>query len=143
MEQKIVSFKVAKAIKKAGYPQGNKNSGNCDVYPLEDHDDNYTSYTRIGKITTRYKCETWRILSSIPYVVAPTYLEVWLWLWREKNKSISIICDEDDRLEANWYVNAEKLTGGIGSFTEQVFFSDPEEAIIAAIEYLVDNDLIK
>lgn len=121
MDQKRVSFEVAKAIKEAGYPQ----SFYCPQYKENGELEN--GFTDLGE-----GC-----------IYAPTYIDVWLWLWREKKKSISIICDEDDRLEANWYVNAEKLIGGIGSFTEQVFFEDPEDAIIAAIEYLVDNDLVK
>lgn len=79
---KRVSFKVAKAIKEAGYPQGDKNSGLIDVYALEDHNDNFVPYTRIGKLTTNYHCQTFSMLRDIPFVVAPTYLEVWLWLWR-------------------------------------------------------------
>lgn len=54
--------------------------------------------------------------------VAPTYLEVWLWLWREKGTPIHIdysFC----RVDVN--------------------INDPEEAIITAIEYLVNNNLIK
>lgn len=59
----------------------------------------------------------------------PTYLEVWLWLWREKNIVIEpVYCEE------GWTV----LIHGV-----QGFFKDPEEAIIAAIEHLVENDLIK
>lgn len=137
MEQKRVSFKVAKAIKEAGYPQGNKNSGNCPVYPLEDHDENYTPYTRIGKITTRYKCETWRILSSIPYVVAPTYLDVWLWLWREKKFAIPADYFGYDN---NYWSSCIPISGDRFEFFEPLH--DPEDAIIAAIEYIIDKNLL-
>lgn len=80
---------------------------------------------------------------STDFLAAPTYLEAWLWLWRKKKISVGINCDEDSRLEKHWYTTAEKLTGEIGAFTDEVFFSDPEEAIIAAIEWLVRNNLIK
>lgn len=125
---KIVSFKVAKAIKEAGYPQGDENSGLMDVYPLEDHDDNFVPYTRRGKLSTNYACRTFRILSVIPFVVAPTYLDVWLWLWREKNIKIQ-----------NEFDSANIWPIGVSIS----YYADPEEAIEEAIEYLADNDLIK
>lgn len=130
---KIVSFNVAKAIKEAGYPQGDKNSGLTSVYPLEDHDDNYTPYTRIGKLTTNYQCQTFRMLTEIPFVVAPTYLDVWLWLWRKKNIHIDI--DYDSYSEGAKSFDNKTL--------EEYIKDDPEEAIIATIEYLVENNLIK
>lgn len=133
MEQKRVSFKVAKAIKEAGYPQGDKNSGNCDVYPLEDHDKNFSAYTRVGKLSTRYHCQNWTISTSIPYVIAPTYLEVWLWLWREKSIELDV---EYSPKRLSWYCWHEDFPLGNNC-------KDQEEAIIAAIEYLVDNDLVK
>lgn len=62
----------------------------------------------------------------------PTYLEVWLWLWRIKG--IFITFD-------NHITFISSLSGLDIELPE--FYSDPEEAIIAAINYLVDNDLIK
>lgn len=62
--------------------------------------------------------------------VAPTFLEVWLWLWREKKIAI----EADYSLQHGYWIN-----GGICGES----FEDPEDAIIAAINYLVDNDLIK
>lgn len=60
---------------------------------------------------------------------APTYLEVWLWLWREKKRAIEL------RLRPEgWMV----LTFGVNAY-----YADPEEAIIAAIEHLAENNLIK
>lgn len=100
---KRVSFKVAKALKEAGYPQDRTNS----------------HYTNCGELV-------YYGIAGETGFDAPTYLEVWLWLWREKNISI-------DWKDGYIYVNGEE----IGCFNE------PEEAIIAAIEYLVDNDLIK
>lgn len=99
---KRISFKVAKAIKEAGYPQDYKNE---DVY-------------------TNLNGGIW---------VKPLYLEVWLWLCREKKMLLSIqeFCGE-------WNVYSPQAHGHIAQN-----FTDPEGAIIAAIEYLVDNDLIK
>lgn len=99
-----VSFEVAKALKKAGYPQA-KN----DIYYNKN---GAVRYCRPHAFTVTYAC--------------PTYLETWLWLWREKKIDVTPYnCPNGD-----WV-----------SF--DITSTDPEEAIIAAIEYLVDNDLIK
>lgn len=64
-------------------------------------------------------------------IYAPYVMGVWLWLWREKD--IRIV--------------AGNLTCFIWQDTEyeviETAYSDPEEVIIAAIEYLVTNKLIK
>lgn len=65
-------------------------------------------------------------LYSLPFV-----LEVWLWLWREKRVNIHI-------LNSEYMIFMRDRTIGGCSVKD-----DPEEDIIAAIEYLVDNDLIK
>lgn len=59
---------------------------------------------------------------------APLIMEAWLWLW-EKG-----ICIE---IKNNHYYTLAKVNN------ERFHGDTPEEAIIAAIEYLVDNDLIK
>lgn len=59
----------------------------------------------------------------------PTYLEAWDWLWREKG-----ICIE---IKDNHYYTLAKVMN-------QRFHGDnPEEAIINAIDYLADNNLIR
>lgn len=58
MELKRVSFKVAKALKEAGYPQ-TKGLG-FDLHGIGGKPVNKDGYSQ------------------------PTYLDVWLWLWREK-----------------------------------------------------------
>lgn len=62
----------------------------------------------------------------------PTYIEVWLWLWREKNINI-----KDTRDGAVWI-----WVGDNPSIYLQVS-RDPEEVIVTAIEYLVNNKLLK
>lgn len=64
----------------------------------------------------------------------PTYLEAWLWLWREKKISI---------LLNNGAVVLIQNTDLMWHIVYQNNYSDPEDAIANAIEYLVDNDLIK
>lgn len=124
-----VSFKVAKAIKEAGYPQERP----LNFYVSKE----YKDFT-IGELYD----------ASIDYVPieyrvnAPAYLEVWPWLWRERKA----------------FITADGYTNGILSSKEaesEIYDSegrylyttnnstDPEEAILAAIEYLVTNNLIK
>lgn len=113
MEQKRVSFKVAKAIKEAGYPQNY--SFNVSVYDKDEKE------VAIGVADIPLNCDA---------ILAPTYLDVRLWLWREKGIEIT------HRIGVN-------ITGIEDNDAVDGVFNDPEEAIIAAIEYLVDNDLIK
>lgn len=108
--KKKVSFKVAKAIKEAGYPQGNTMSG----YWVADEVKGRIKYG------DAVNAVMWGKDNKI--VDMPTYIDVWLWLWREKGTPIQVdytFCSIDCQL------------------------NDPEEAIIAAIEYLVENNLIK
>lgn len=110
---KRVSFKVAKAIKEAGYPQ--------------DYTEFYYDYN--GCIQKRSNC----------YVnckcVAPTYLDIWLWLWREKKAMLNVDGFELGMAEVVIYLqNSIYNTNHIAN--------DPEEAIIAAIEYLVEQKMI-
>lgn len=119
---KKVTFKVAKAIKKAGYPQGLTDK----VYVLEDK--SVFTYSRKlaegtlahGDVRDYCKC-----------VDVPTCLEVWLWLWRENNIRIRVEVTKISICDNNGIVLLENT------------YNDPEEAIIAAIDYLVENNLIK
>lgn len=104
-----VSFKVAKAIKDAGYTQLFIDCAYYEDNKLYHVEDPYNNCRKI-----------------IAY--APTYLDVWLWLW---NKGICI------EIKDNHYYTLAKINN-------QRFHGDtPEESIIDAIEYLVDNNLIK
>lgn len=135
---KIISFKVAKAIKEAGYPQEycSEQSG----YTLSNM--RYRVYSERNLTWYEYQAEPGKFLSidkDYDYLdnydkicVAPTYMEVWLWLWREKKIEIEILHD------------GVGLTSQIRIQGRPEFFNkDPEEVIITAIEYLVKNDLIK
>lgn len=108
MEQKRVSFKVAKAIKEAGYPQ------NSTWW--------YSPDGRVGDV-----------IPDPEDFAAPTYLDVWLWLWREKSIELDV---EYSPKRLSWYCWHEDFPLGNNC-------KDQEEAIIAAIEHLVDNGLIK
>ena len=71
---------------------------------------------------------------STDFLAAPTYLEVWGWLWREK----------EIRIELNsGAIVSMRVTDFSWSVVYQNNYSDPEKAIIAAIDYLVENNLIK
>lgn len=122
---KIVSYKVAQAIKKAGYPQ------ECNVHiSYYDKDGQYHYGSQIGAPKSSFHGT----------VYAPTYLDVWLWLWREKKTHI-----EFGDMVYKIY-DATEWVDGYGyhliDLSNKVV-NDPEEAIISAIRYLVDNDLIK
>lgn len=130
---KQVTFEIAKALKDSGYPQGNINSGNDLCYALEDHTINYTPYVRAGQLTTRYRCETFAVNNPVPYAIAPTYMDVWICLWKSKNIYIQI-----DKLSNNKF-----CTHIDNMFCGNTESDDQEETLIAAIEYLAANDLIR
>lgn len=65
---------------------------------------------------------------------APTYLDAWLWLWREKKKWIDIIYSLD---EDGWTFGQNPSPCDCG------LYSDPEEAIEAAIDYIVASKRLK
>lgn len=80
-------------------------------------------------------------LDDAIYCACPLAMEVWLWLWRDKNIRFDV--------EDLWDATLSYPERGCASNTNQLGgictqeSSDPEEAIIAAIEYLVDNKLFK
>lgn len=118
---KRVSFKVAKAIKEAGYPQGIENT----AYYNED-----------GVLVKPFVFNGGNEIAD-----APTYIDVWLWLW-ENGISIRIEKDDytfDDEYCTAWGKDAEILYQKY--YDKSV--ENPEKAISEAINYLVDNDLIK
>lgn len=115
---KRVSFKVAEAIKKAGYPQELKEG---------------TIFYCENGLKDKYDSELYELFDPM-YCVCPFAMEVWLWLWREKKKWIDVSFSLD---EGNWTFMQNPSPCDCG------LYNDPEEAIIAAIEYLVENNLIK
>lgn len=102
---KRVSFKVAKALKEAGY----KLTPAPSSFFTND--------------TNSFWDETDEELYSFPYVI-----EVWLWLWEKE------ICIE---IKNNHYYTLAKVNN------ERFRADTPEEVIAKAIEYLVDNKLLK
>lgn len=113
--EKKVTLKVANAIAKAGY--WGKYGHRCEVQEIVDSEQLL--------LKADYSLLSMRV---------PTYMQVWLWLWREKKIHIEIVERQDNETVA--YV-------GNGRDTKRFLKHDPEEAIIAAIEYLITNDLIK
>lgn len=134
---KRVSFEVAKHLKEVGYPQEH----NAPCYITENCTKSYNLEIITNELRLRLKTykegqyiEEFQFSDKRckpPRCYAPTYLDVWLWLWREKKIYIGLEAESypHDGMCVPSYIDAP--------------YSDPEEAIIAAIEYLVTNDLIK
>lgn len=110
---KRVTFKIAKALKDAGYPQEGR-----------------WYYSPDGSIG--------EVVPDPEDYLAPTYLEIWLWLWREKGIKIDITTYFDS---IKGYKSLATIL--CYKYTYSIECSDPEETIKSAIEYLCNNDLIK
>ena len=110
---KIVSIEVAKAIKEAGYPQGTENT---------------SYYNKNGVLIEPFVFD-----GDYEIADAPTYIEVWLWLWKEKGIKLSVEPNDDE---------TECYTKDLGKLISE-FGSNPEEAIVPVINYLVEKNLIK
>lgn len=119
---KLVSFEIAKALKEAGYPQ--------------DYIEYYYDYNECMQKRDRcyVNCQC----------VAPTYIDVWFWLWREKKIAIGCAYKETYK---HWCANANINAGNDEDLIIRKYSSgscnDPEEAIIAAIQYIVEHQLLK
>lgn len=124
---KRVSFEVAKAIKKAGCPQHSLNEVTSLAY-----DDNGEIW-EMGYFDQNPYLEYYSIV---------TYIDVWLWLWREKK--IAIGCPYENTYNY-WFtnINAENDESLILWKYSSGESNDPEDAIIEAIEYLVNENLLK
>lgn len=139
---KRVSFPVAKALKEAGYPQ-TLEEGYDEGYAITKV--RYKQYDRFDATWYTYiaQPETDLIFSNEyhypencgEFCVSPICLEVWLWLWQEKDiqitRGIDFCCI---------WIPDEK-----GNYVSKATIKkdDPEDAIIASIEYLVTNKLLK
>lgn len=115
---KTVSYKIAKSLKDAGYPQEG---------PLY--------YTSDKELFNWNEIEEWdnKYYSKIS---APCVMDVWLWLWQEKRCYIQTLLFENDVFRAYIFYRSQPYKFVFSS-------NDPEEAIEKTIEYLVENNLIK
>lgn len=131
-----VSFKIAKALKEAGYPQNKSDYYYKTFYKDEEECCGEIVNTLVENTTKKDIRKDHTIISSVifPLINAPAPTDVWLWLWREKKKDIDITFSAD---EGGWTFMQNPSPCDCG------LYDDPEEAIIAAIDYLVDNKLIK
>lgn len=126
---KRVSLEIARAIKEAGYDEPSE-YGYCvvdGVHNLVKTEEEWERHIINNSEMQDFLRCTCQEEEGKDDCVAPTYMEVWLWLWREKKVYIELLHD----------VVIDCADTGFGQG------KDPEEAIIAAIEYLVENDLIK
>lgn len=128
IDMKRVTFETARWLKEVGYPQ----------------DKEFTAYyNEDGILIKPYVFNTGKEVAD-----APTYLEVWLWLWREKKYRIllsasnqrwdevhGVVDGVDGIVETSWH----RGLPGYDATDHKANHTDPEKAIIAAIEYLVDK----
>lgn len=126
---KRVSFKVAKALKEAGYPQKPNYSESYCWYVTKHSEPIFDEpYEEEGTLV-----DDWDFATNM--VSAPFAFEVRQWLWREKKIKVSSDFFRNDK----WGARIDSPD----EYHELFPFSDPEEAIIAAIEYLVNESLLK
>lgn len=128
IDMKRVTFETARWLKEVGYPQ----------------DKEFTAYyNEDGILIKPYVFHTGNEVAD-----APTYLEVWLWLWREKKYRIllsasnqrwdevhGVVDGVNGIVETSWH----RGLPGYDATDHRANHTDPEKAIIAAIEYLVDK----
>lgn len=143
MKQKRVGFEIARYLKDKGFDEICEwgycvHDGQIDLVKTEEE---WERVLTNNSEMHAYLEATDQAEEGKDDCIAPSYMDVWLWLWREKN----IRFDVEDLWDANLSYpergcacNTNQL-GGI--CTPEV--SDPEEAIISAIEYLCKNNLIK
>lgn len=112
---KPVSYKVAKAIKEAGYPQG--------VTPYEYVTKDYATFKEGEFIDSFFSVNAGDNVVDAPYV-----MEVWLWLWEFKDIHISV--------KRQGFFSVAEVFG------HKFAFETPEESIAAAIDFIVDSGLV-
>lgn len=115
---KRVSHEVIRALKKAGY----KFTPIQSSFFVDD--------------TNAWYSEEDAELYSLPYA-----MEVWLWLWREKKIYINTGITNGYTFAVVSSSTSE--TGRIVKIDKDFYAQDPEDAIIAAIEFLVEHKLLK
>lgn len=121
MKLKRVSFKIALAIKDIGYPQGDSDSFYINT-------DDYFFYKK-GELVKDNRDNYYKD----DIIDAPYAMEVYLWLWREKKEILELL----------YYPIRNKWCILYNCNQEMSRVNDIEEAIIATLEYLVNNNLIK
>lgn len=129
---KEVPFNIACALKKAGYPQSMTRGifYNKEGEPL-----------LVTNVNDRLEYDTY----------APSYFDVWLWLWRTHKFRIMLSASNQRWDEVHGIVTGvsgevcKTFYRGIPAYDATDHFAnykDPEEAIVGAVNYLFNNDLI-
>lgn len=145
---KIVSFNIAKILKESGYPQPQtdvwgyvNHPNNCYFTGCHSYfDENRERRLEWDETNEFHTANDWADEIEPSFygsaIAAPTYMETWRWLWQEKGIQIPVGVDS-----ATIWIrehNGNMYNHGVFKFN-----NDPEEAIMEAIKYLVNNDLIK
>lgn len=114
---KRVSFEVAKALKEAGYPQNPYNTTLWFNLNGEQISDDAVIDDDVDINTV---------------CAAPTYFEAWVWLFNKKDIVIEPKCQINDNGKCYWENGYIDCT-----------YYDQEEALEAAIEYIVASKRLK
>lgn len=126
--EKLITFEIAKALKDAGYPQKNTEFRYVLTNSTFDH-----LWFKEGELIDKTQKMSINNLAD-----APTYIDVWLWLWREKKIYIDINC-----IQCSEYNSEVSIYHEYGQYDYEGKFTDPVDALIAGINYIVSNQLIK
>lgn len=153
MTQKTVSFEVAQSLKEAGYPQPQTDvwgyvhrPNNCYFTGRhsywDEKDENRERRIEWDETNEFHTTDDWADEIEPSFygsaIAAPTYFEVWLWLWQQKKIYIDINC-----IQCSEYNTEVSIWHEYGQYDYEGKFIDPVEAMIAGINYLVENNLIK
>lgn len=137
MEQKRVTFDVAMALKEAGYPQG------LTMYRYVTKCIGVMRYTKITHYVPGQLIEGTLSIFDIKHphfsgislnesIDVPIVIDAWLWLWQHKGIWLDPVKTGAELFTC--YLSGEHIIG---------YHSNPEEAIEAAIKYLVNENLLK
>lgn len=116
MEQKLVTFELAKVLKSSGFPQ----EARGPYCPL---------YTQNGELVGSIYHRPFSV-EERPLILAPTYFDVGRWLWDEKDIKIMPQSQHRDLI----------VKQGSVTFRYCGEFADLEEAIVIGVNFVMLNE---
>jgi hypothetical protein len=124
----FVTFELANKLKEKGFPQHM-----CEDGYIVEEDERYD----IGD-----KEMIWVIPDYLPYIAAPTIAQVLKWLRKEKRIDVGAIWSNGDKVWVG-YVNDMNMPDLVSDYVlPHNSYDSYEDAVMSAIEYILDNNLI-